>query len=68
MPRARDVDPARVVRVKSKPAVAAVGTPTCNELARDISMGDATKRDCVFFSKERLRDLQRAYLCRDDDV
>jgi ferredoxin len=40
------------------------GTPTCKELARDVSTGDATKQDCVFFSRDRLRDLRRAYLRR----
>ena len=40
------------------------GAPTCKELARDISMGDATKQDCVLLSKDRLRELQRAYLHR----
>jgi Fe-S-cluster-containing hydrogenase component 2 len=40
------------------------GAPTCKELARDVSMADATKQDCVFLSKERLRELQRVYLRR----
>ncbi len=40
------------------------GAPTCKDLARDISMGDAEKRDCVFYSNERLRELQRFYLHR----
>lgn len=40
------------------------GAPTCKELARDISIGDATTKDCIFFSKDRLQDLQRAYLRR----
>ena len=40
------------------------GAPTCKELARDISLGDATKQDCVFLSKDRLRELQRVYLRR----
>jgi Na+-translocating ferredoxin:NAD+ oxidoreductase RNF subunit RnfB len=44
------------------------GAPTCREFARDISVGDATKRDCIFLSKERLRDLQRAYLSREEDA
>lgn len=38
------------------------GTPTCKELARDVSTGDATKQDCIFLSRDRLRDLRRAYL------
>jgi len=38
------------------------GAPTCKELARDISMGDATKQDCVFLSKDRLQNLRKAYL------
>jgi Fe-S-cluster-containing hydrogenase component 2 len=38
------------------------GAPTCRELARDVSMGDASKDDCVFLSKRRLEDLRRVYL------
>ena len=38
------------------------GAPTCKELARDVSMGDANKDDCVFLSKSRLQDLRRVYL------
>ena len=38
------------------------GAPTCKDLARDISIGDAAKRDCLFFSAERLRELRRMYL------
>ena len=38
------------------------GAPTCRELARDVSMGDASKNDCVFFSKSRLQDLRGVYL------
>ena len=30
------------------------GAPTCKELARDISMGEASRTDCLFYSKERL--------------
>jgi Na+-translocating ferredoxin:NAD+ oxidoreductase RNF subunit RnfB len=40
------------------------GAPTCKELARDISIGDATTDDCIFVSKDRLQGLQRAYLHR----
>jgi Na+-translocating ferredoxin:NAD+ oxidoreductase RNF subunit RnfB len=40
------------------------GAPTCKELARDVGVGDATKQDCVFLSKDRLRELQRTYLHR----
>ena len=40
------------------------GAPTCKELARDISIGDATTKDCIFFSKDRLQGLRRAYLSR----
>ena len=40
------------------------GAPTCKELARDVSVGDATKQDCVFISKDRLSKLRRAYLPR----
>jgi Na+-translocating ferredoxin:NAD+ oxidoreductase RNF subunit RnfB len=38
------------------------GAPTCKELARDVSMGDASKDDCVFLSERRLQDLQRVYV------
>lgn len=38
------------------------GAPTCKELARDISLGDAARTDCLFLSSERLLDLQRRYL------
>jgi iron only hydrogenase large subunit-like protein len=40
------------------------GAPTCKELARDVSMGDASKQDCIFLSKDRLQELRRAYLRR----
>ena len=40
------------------------GAPTCKDLARDISMGDGAKTDCVFCSEDRLRHLQRMYLQR----
>jgi Na+-translocating ferredoxin:NAD+ oxidoreductase RNF subunit RnfB len=40
------------------------GAPTCRELARDVSMGDAAPRDCIFLSPERIKELQRAYLRR----
>ena len=40
------------------------GAPTCKELARDVSMGDASKDDCVFLSERRLQDLQRVYVRR----
>ena len=38
------------------------GAPTCRELARDVSMGDACQDDCLFLSKSRLQDLRRVYL------
>jgi len=38
------------------------GAPTCRELARDVSVGDASKNDCVFLSERRLQDLRRVYL------
>ena len=38
------------------------GAPTCKELARDVSMGDASKDDCVFLSERRMQDLQRLYV------
>jgi hypothetical protein len=37
------------------------GAPTCKEFARDVSMGDASTDECIFMSKERMADLQRAY-------
>lgn len=40
------------------------GAPTCRELARDVSLGDASKDDCVLLSKSRLQDLRRFYLRR----
>ena len=40
------------------------GAPTCKELARDITMGDAHSEECIFLSTERLLALRRAYLCR----
>jgi Na+-translocating ferredoxin:NAD+ oxidoreductase RNF subunit RnfB len=42
------------------------GAPTCKELARDVSMGDASKQDCIFLSKDRLQELRRAYLRRSE--
>lgn len=38
------------------------GAPSCKALAHDVSIGDATKQDCVFLSKHRLDDLRKAYL------
>ncbi len=38
------------------------GAPTCKELAKDISLGEAGKTDCLFCSKDRLRQLQMKYL------
>lgn len=38
------------------------GAPTCKELARDITMFDAARTDCLFHSSERLHELQRMYL------
>ena len=38
------------------------GAPTCKELARDVSMGDAVASDCLFHSKDRLQQLRRTYL------
>ena len=38
------------------------GAPTCKELARDISMGEASRMDCLFYSKERLQQLRTRYL------
>jgi hypothetical protein len=33
------------------------GAPVCKDLARDISLGEAAQSDCVFCSRERLREL-----------
>lgn len=38
------------------------GAPTCKELAKDVSMGDASKDDCVFLSERRLQNLRRVYV------
>ena len=38
------------------------GAPTCKELARDVSIGEAAKQDCILLSKNRLQELQRTYL------
>jgi Fe-S-cluster-containing hydrogenase component 2 len=38
------------------------GAPTCKELARDVSLGDAGKNDCVLLSERRLGDLRRVYV------
>jgi NAD-dependent dihydropyrimidine dehydrogenase PreA subunit len=35
------------------------GAPTCKTLASDISLGEADRTDCVFFSRDRLRRLQK---------
>lgn len=40
------------------------GAPTCKELARDVSIGEASREDCILVSKDRLHELQRAYLRR----
>jgi len=38
------------------------GAPTCKELAKDVSLGDASKDDCVFLSEHRLQELRRVYV------
>lgn len=38
------------------------GAPTCRELAKDVGMGDASQRDCVFYSKDRLQKLREIHL------
>jgi Na+-translocating ferredoxin:NAD+ oxidoreductase RNF subunit RnfB len=38
------------------------GAPTCKVLARDVSLGEAERTDCVFYSKERLRQLQKQHI------
>jgi Fe-S-cluster-containing hydrogenase component 2 len=38
------------------------GAPTCRELAKDVSMGDASNHDCVFLSERRLEELRRVYV------
>jgi len=40
------------------------GAPTCRDLARDVSTGDASQDDCVLLSNNRLEDLRRVYLRR----
>ncbi len=40
------------------------GTPTCKTLARDVSLGEADRKDCVFYSKERLRELQKQHISK----
>jgi hypothetical protein len=38
------------------------GAPTCRELAKDVGMGDASQKDCVFYSKDRLKKLREMHL------
>jgi ArsR family metal-binding transcriptional regulator len=38
------------------------GAPTCKVLARDAGLGEAERTDCVFYSKERLRELQKRHI------
>lgn len=38
------------------------GTPSCKTLADDIASGDATKAQCIFYSKDRLEKLRALYL------
>ncbi len=38
------------------------GAPTCKEMARDISIGDATRSECVFLSRDKLQSLRARYL------
>jgi len=40
------------------------GAPTCRELARDVSIGEAGKDNCVLLSNRRLEDLRRVYVRR----
>ena len=40
------------------------GAPTCKDLAKDVSTGDARESDCVFLSGSRLDELRAAYLRR----
>ncbi len=40
------------------------GAPTCKELARDVRFGDADRNECLFYSKDRLKDLRERYLHR----
>jgi NAD-dependent dihydropyrimidine dehydrogenase PreA subunit len=44
------------------------GAPTCKTLARDVSVGDAVRKDCVFYSKERLRQLQKEHIGKRSDL
>jgi NAD-dependent dihydropyrimidine dehydrogenase PreA subunit len=43
------------------------GAPTCKELARDVSLGEAERKDCVFYSKERLHHLQKQHIGKRSD-
>jgi len=38
------------------------GAPTCKELARDVSLNEGERKDCVFYSKERIRELQKRHI------
>ena len=40
------------------------GAPTCKKLARDVSLSEAERKDCVFYSKERLRQLQKQHISK----
>jgi iron only hydrogenase large subunit-like protein len=40
------------------------GAPTCKDHAEDVASGKAELGDCVFFSKERLKQLTNVYLRR----
>jgi len=42
------------------------GSPTCKELAKDVSIGDAERGECLFYSKDRLRQLRKRYIPRPD--
>lgn len=63
--RVRIVEQAEAV-LKTLPGVdcGLCGAPTCRELARDISLGDAAQGDCLFYSDERVGKLQKLYLHR----
>lgn len=41
------------------------GAPTCKEMAKDITLAEAVKTDCIFFSKEKLSTLYKRLSLRD---
>jgi len=61
----------RIKRIKQAESVAATlpgldcglcGSPNCRTLAIDIASGESRKRDCIFYSKDRLEKLKKMHL------